>query len=194
VPESAVTTVVELSVHGDRRGDVRRVTVAAGRDAQPARLVLQYRLEGRLGGLAIPAPAAPRRTDRLWEHTCFEAFLRPAGQPGYDEYNFSPSGEWAAYRFAGRRSGMQPLALVQPPAIACLRTGDRLDLRVTLEPGPFAGRPVDVGLCAVIEAGDGSLSWWALRHPAGPPDFHDPESFTLRLDGATAATAGDGPG
>jgi hypothetical protein len=29
-----------------------------------------------------------------------------------------------------------------------------------------------VGLTAVVEARDGSLSYWALAHPPGKPDFH----------------------
>jgi len=36
-------------------------------------------------------------------------------------------------------------------------------------------------LSAVIEATDGSLSYWALEHPADKPDFHHPDSFALEL-------------
>jgi hypothetical protein len=39
----------------------------------------------------------------------------------------------------------------------------------------------EVGLSAVIEAADGALSYWALRHPAGRPDFHHPDCFALDL-------------
>jgi hypothetical protein len=38
-----------------------------------------------------------------------------------------------------------------------------------------------VGLSAVIEANDGTLSYWALKHPAAKPDFHHPDSFVLEL-------------
>ena len=34
---------------------------------------------------------------------------------------------------------------------------------------------------AVIEAVDGSVSYWALAHPAGKPDFHHPDGFALQL-------------
>jgi hypothetical protein len=33
----------------------------------------------------------------------------------------------------------------------------------------------------VIEA-SGGLSYWALRHRADKPDFHDPDSFALLLE------------
>ena len=36
-------------------------------------------------------------------------------------------------------------------------------------------------LLAVIEAIDG-FSYWALRHPADKPDFHNTEGFALLLD------------
>jgi hypothetical protein len=28
----------------------------------------------------------------------------------------------------------------------------------------------------------GALSYWALRHPPGKPDFHHPAGFALELD------------
>jgi hypothetical protein len=46
-------------------------------------LVLSYLVTGRIGDLRIPAAAAAARTDELWRHTCFEAFVRtsPNGGP-----------------------------------------------------------------------------------------------------------------
>jgi hypothetical protein len=38
-----------------------------------------------------------------------------------------------------------------------------------------------LGLTAVIEAVDGSKSFWALEHPAGSPDFHNADCFVARL-------------
>src|SRR5690606_4833582 len=48
------------------------------------------------GGLLLPAPQAPGPADGLWAHTCCEAFVAVAGETGYREYNFSPSGQWAS--------------------------------------------------------------------------------------------------
>jgi hypothetical protein len=38
----------------------------------------------------------------------------------------------------------------------------------------------------VIESADGSISYWALRHPAGRPDFHHLDGFALLLDAVPA--------
>ena len=38
-----------------------------------------------------------------------------------------------------------------------------------------------LGLTAVIESTDGSLSYWALAHPRGVPDFHARAGWTARL-------------
>jgi hypothetical protein len=38
-----------------------------------------------------------------------------------------------------------------------------------------------MGLSAVIEERDGMLSYWALRHAPGKPDFHRRDGFALEL-------------
>jgi hypothetical protein len=38
-----------------------------------------------------------------------------------------------------------------------------------------------IGLSAVIEEQDGTISYWALRHAAGKPDFHHPDGFAMEL-------------
>lgn len=64
--------------------------------------------------MALPAPCAPARVDGLWQHSCFELFLSNTDDGSYCEFNFSPSGEWAAYAFDSYRSGMRPLAVRDP--------------------------------------------------------------------------------
>jgi hypothetical protein len=39
-----------------------------------------------------------------------------------------------------------------------------------------------IGASAVIEDDGGALSYWALRHPPGKPDFHHPDAFALELE------------
>jgi hypothetical protein len=41
---------------------------------------------------------------------------------------------------------------------------------------------VVLGLSAVIEDESGALSYWALRHVPGKPDFHHPQAFAMELD------------
>lgn len=66
--------------------------------------------------LLLPEPEAPGRTDGLWEKTCFELFLMDVASGSYLEFNFSPSGRWAAYRFDDYRAGRHDLE-VAPPRI-----------------------------------------------------------------------------
>ena len=136
-------------------------------------LAVTFTLEGGIDALRIPAPRPPRTVDGLWRHTCCEIFIAHAR--GYREYNFSPSGEWAAYEFRAYREG----AAVQTsaPDIQVRRAEHRLELTARVE---AAGNRL--GIAAVIEAADGSLSYWALRHPPGKPDFHHPSAFALELD------------
>jgi hypothetical protein len=44
-----------------------------------------------------------------------------------------------------------------------------------------------LGLSAVIEENDGAVSYWALKHSLGPPDFHDASAFILEWEPHVAA-------
>ena len=133
------------------------------------RLSIVYAMKGQIKRLRIPVPRAPRFADNLWRHTCCELFVaRPGGS--YREFNFSPSGEWAAYEFDGYRTGRRAIE-VRPEIV--LRGAQ---LEVSLEE-----RAARIGLSAVIEEEDGTISYWALRHPPGKPDFHHPDAFAMEL-------------
>jgi len=72
------------------------------------------------------------------------------------------------------------------PSISVRNTSEHLELDAVISldrlfSGDFSGK-MRLGLSAVIEAADGGLSYWALRHPPGKPDFHRPEAFALELD------------
>ena len=160
---------------------IRRIAIEASRAGDA--LDISFRLEGELSELAIPAAATPHRSDGLWQHSCFEAFLLAEGGEAYVEFNFSPSGAWAAYRFSARRSGRES-PMLTAPRTEVRRGPDWLAMktRLTLVAiAGFAGMPIAAGLAAVIEDRHGALSWWALAHGAAAPDFHDPATFTLRL-------------
>lgn len=142
-----------------------------------AELRLAFALRGDLAALAIPAPAAPGVADELWRHTCFEIFAAPDDGERYVEFNFSPSGQWAAYAFAAYRQRVEPAPRSPAPALSWRRAADHLLLTAAV-PLPAPRR---LGLAAVIETGAGGLSYWALRHPAARPDFHHADGFALRL-------------
>lgn len=145
-------------------------------------LRLTYQLSGDLNHIRLPSVAPAARADKLWQHTCFEAFIRTTGSPAYREFNFSPSGHWQAYAFADYRTGglLEPAAA---PQIECLIEPGRLTLQVTIPPDniPF-GRSLQLGLSAVMEHINGSIGYWALQHAAGKPDFHHPDTFALEIN------------
>jgi hypothetical protein len=123
-------------------------------------LSLCYVLDADLSSLRIPAIRAARQTDELWEHTCFEAFIRKtADSPAYYELNVSPSTERALYSFDDYHQNMKPVTPPQPPRISVTREANRL--------------------AAVIEDADGELEYWALNHVSSTPDFHHRESFII---------------
>ncbi len=126
------------------------------------------------------------RADGLWKHTCFELFLASDGAP-YRECNFSPSQDWAAYRFAAYREGMAEAPMPAPAIRSSAGAEDGVAARceVDLASGVLAGAS-KAGLCAVIEERGGHLSYWALHHPAAKPDFHDSAGFTLAIAAAEA--------
>ena len=101
--------------------------------------------------------------------------------PGYHEFNFSPSREWAACAFRGYRDGGE-LEVAVAPGIVVRRTGHRLELGAGVRPDCLPpGRSLRLGLSAVVEDTGGVLSYWALRHPPGKPDFHHADAFALQL-------------
>lgn len=164
---------------GEPGGPVTRLAAGARREPEGV-LSLAWDLEFVPGALRLPAPTIPERRDGLWRHTCFEAFLAAPGGAGYLEFNFAPSGAWAAYVFSAYRTGMSPLVLDAAPVARWQRADSRLVLEARL-PAALAAGALRLGLSAVIEASSGTITHWALRHPAALPDFHHPDGFALEL-------------
>ena len=130
-------------------------------------LAVSFRLDADFARVRIPPLRRARFVDGLWRQTCFEVFVARKGSRAYREYNLSPSLEWAAYEFSAyrKRSGRK---------IGRPRWNGRV--------ATIAARGcLQIGLSAVIEETSGALSYWALRHPPGKPDFHDRRGFALEL-------------
>ena len=157
---------------------IRGIDVVVG-GGEAGSLKLAFALEGELSALRIPELRPSRRVHDLWQHTCFEVFVMAGEGPGYREFNFSPSSEWAAYIFRGYRDGGE-LELEMGPGILVRRSGDRLELNAEIREDFLPpGRLLRLGLSAVVEDADGVLSYWALRHPPGKPDFHHTDAFAF---------------
>ncbi|HEX7228333.1 MAG TPA: DOMON-like domain-containing protein [Candidatus Binatia bacterium] len=153
-------------------------------------IAITYSLDGQISRLSLPAKSAPSRVDGLWQHTCFEAFVSVQGAPEYREFNFAPSGQWAAYAFQRYREG-GPLPQALDPQITVRTSTDRFELDALIFGESLSSLPMNarllLGLSAVIEEDDGVVSYWALKHPPGPPDFHHASGFVLELEPHVAA-------
>ncbi len=154
-------------------GTVESIIVYAERNGQ--QLWFRYHAECELNVLVLPGPLEPDRCDGLWKSTCFEAFI---GGASYAEFNFAPSSQWAAYRFDAYRENMTALDLAAAPEILLDVSEGHFALEVTI---PLDGLGQNLALSAVIEETDGTMSYWALAHPPGKPDFHHPACFAATL-------------
>ncbi|MGB3807225.1 MAG: hypothetical protein WA936_08500 [Erythrobacter sp.] len=148
-------------------GPIRAVT--AGITATPNGFKTRFHLDGPADRIALPAKAPSARADDLWKTTCCEVFWQPVGGAPYYEFNFSPSGQWAAYAFDSYRENMQDLpvdAISVAPSI-----GDRA-VSLQIEVVADLPAPAQVGLSAVVQHEGGDLQYWALAFGPGRPDFH----------------------
>ena len=149
---------------------------------RPGGLVLCYIVTGKMSDLRMPPVTAPTRTDELWRHTCFEAFVRASPNAAYYELNFAPSTQWAAYEFGDTRSGMRVASEISAPGFEVESREECYGLRVSSALDRLPGDAIwHLGLSAVIEETSGRKSYWALAHPAGKADFHHPDCFALEL-------------
>jgi len=158
----------------------RGIRSVAARWYQPGdgTVLLRWQVDG-VESLVVPSFAGKGRADELWTTTCFELFLRD-GAGGYREFNFSPSGRWAAWRFTGYRDGREDVEMPVAPEIACDSGAFLHVLTATVPLATLEGAQA-AGLSAVIEEKDGTKSYWALAHATGKPDFHDSACFALPL-------------
>lgn len=150
----------------------------------------RFEVAGDLAAIVVPEVAGAARIDGLWRHTCFEVFIARRGAAGYLEFNLAPSGHWAAYAFGDYRAPAPP-PTVAAPTIRLEATTGRLSLTALVGRGSWPepdGGALEVGLAAVLEATDGVLGYFALRHPTERPDFHDRRGFALTLGRAATAS------
>jgi hypothetical protein len=181
----AATASVTLTCHPHMRTDVACAVSARVHRSPNGTLALTFVLDADLARLRIPPLGVPRMTHGLWEHTCFEAFIALDTAPGYHEFNFAPSREWALYAFQSYREIAALPDEVVAPEISVHASTDRLELEAIVRLGSLsathASAPLRLALSAVVEGGSGRLSYWALHHPAGKPDFHHADAFALLL-------------
>jgi hypothetical protein len=136
-------------------------------------LAIVYSIRGLNLDLRVPSPHQPAPADALWKTTCCELFIGPAGQSDYREFNFSPSGQWASYDFLDYREPKPGVVDLPAPTLQTRREEDLLQVEVSLPRAALpAGDSLRLALSVVLEANGGHLSYWAIAHAAGKPDFH----------------------
>jgi len=161
------------------------VTITGRISFQRNLLSLHYALAGNIQDVLLsPVSRNPSRTNELWKSTCFEFFLAIKDQPGYWEFNMSPSGDWNAYRMdTYRRIGFREETGISQLPFECKEETGKFLLNASVDLTPII-RPVEelqMGITAVIQTKAGNETYWALAHPASQPDFHVRESFILWL-------------
>jgi hypothetical protein len=179
----------------DGAGPVKSISVS-GMLHPSGSLAVEFQLAAELRAVRlVPSVCQPRRRDELWRHTCFELFARHGNETRYCEFNFSPSGDWAAYEFDNYRgtprdATQRPIDVtVHTIGLAQILLRARIDLRSAFanEAVPLDPAVWRLNCAAVIECTDGSLSYWAVHHPRPQPDFHDAAGFCIVLSGSRAA-------
>ncbi len=78
-------------------------------------LQLTYVVEGDMARVRVPRPALPRRTDGLWWHTCFEAFLAADAAPARARDTI-PATPWDAGSDAAPGAGSDAAPSAAPAA------------------------------------------------------------------------------
>lgn len=179
--------LLELTCHRDTPCDaISAITVEVGRPRSTA-VSLRYAVTGDMSRLVVPGARRPSEPFELWRTTCFEAFIRKSHSSGYYEFNLSPHGYWAAYEFSGYREGMTPHPGVETRGSGRRDDASRLERTIIfdLDRLDLAEREAwRMGLSTVIEEAGGRMSYWALAHAPGKPDFHHPDSFAFDLEPA----------
>lgn len=147
-------------------------------------LLINYELVGNIQQICLPPATKAVFSDGLWQHTCFELFISSAETKRYYEFNFSPSTQWAAYRFSDYRKteSWQSLSV---PKITSQTKDSRLMLSVEYSlqdcDDCLNRESLRSGITAVIEDVRGKQSYWALKHPVAQPDFHHRAGFIASL-------------
>ncbi len=156
--------------------------------SRPFVLHLDFVLKADLREILLPEKfEGAERTDNLWEHTCFEAFISLESGPEYLEVNLAPSGQWNIYEFSSYRASRIEAEQVNcKPLILKAKTNFNIQTEIDLSQVAWIknskkNMDLQIGLTGVIELKNHVKSYCALTHKSDKPDFHRKESFILRL-------------
>lgn len=159
------------------------ISIAGEIQRQGDRLKIFYCLEGASQIIIPEITYNPTRQYDLWNHTCFEFFLRIHNSTKYWEFNLSPAGHWNVFRFPDYRQDIaEEMALAFLPFKVQMQADLlQLDLEVNLKKIISPQQKLEASVTTVIEDRASRLSYWALSHSGKEPDFHHQDSFLIDL-------------
>jgi hypothetical protein len=77
---------------------------------------------------------------------------------------------------------MCPVPPPSTPKIICRRHEDSLEANVDVElPTLPSSSTLELAISAVLRDRHDAVSYWALAHPAGKPDFHHGDAYAMQL-------------
>lgn len=160
-------------------------TVHGELNLQDKQFVAVYDVAGPLQHLTIPMPTeAPKRVEGLWESTCFEVFLKNENQLSYEEFNFSPTGNWHHMNFSSYRNMTSEASEVVTPKIELSKSENEIRLEVKFTPQNIEIENICCNLTVILETKDLQKHYYALKHPKeSEPDFHHKDGFIYRING-----------
>ena len=158
-------------------------SVQAGLVLRNGNLQIQFVVLGTIAELLLPQPEGTAQfRDGLWQTTCLEVFLQSKGERAYEEWNLSPNGNWAYYKFSDYRQLIAEVTRREPVNLPLFSASEQqLTLTATLPYQVDQGSERDngfvYGLTAILQLRSGAKQYWAMRHEADHPDFHQAASF-----------------
>lgn len=168
---------IDLTLHPDSpRQGVERVCF--GYDLSPDNWRLAYEVFGQVDQLELPAEHGPRPGHELWKSTCFELFIARSSH-GYRELNMAPSGAWGGFDFDGYRSAARPLRASPLASLESSRSASAYRADIVLSDDAVPDMAAHLGPAVVLKDVQGQLSYWALLHAPGKPDFHHPDLMRI---------------
>lgn len=144
-----------------------------------ASLKLTYKIADLKNLLNLPASFTGYektipRVDGLWNDTCFELFLRPAGKNSYHEFNFSLKPAWNEYFFENYRHPQPPKWCHDISLKKIQWDGQHLEIELS---GLANFDQFEISLTATLKEKSGVMHYMALKHAGTKPDFHHTDSF-----------------
>ncbi len=166
-------------------GMIPQITITGDIERDENRLSIRYCVSGETDSIIFPAVSdSPSRQHDLWKTTCFELFIAIEDQPGYWEFNLSPSRDWNVYAMdAYRQVNMREETRIQRSQFEAWKDAGLVSLQAAIDLDPIIekGKAIEAGISMIVQTRDGAETYWALAHPGAQADFHLREGFVIHL-------------